>query len=147
MRYTHDPFDEFRRMQYRMNRMFDELPELFEEPELPAQQETTHVPYVDVIDRDGDIVVTADLPGVDKGDIRLNVRGNMLEITAEKKTGCEQKEEGYLRRERGFSRFYRAIRLPVAVDETKARANFNNGVLEITLPKTEKSRSTSIQIK
>ncbi|WP_424357825.1 Hsp20/alpha crystallin family protein [Methanocella sp. MCL-LM] len=147
MRYTWDPFDEFRRMQYRMNRMFDELPELFEPSDLPAQQEMAQVPYVDVMDRDTEVIITADLPGVDKSDIQINVRGSMVEISAEKKAAHEQKEEGYLRRERGYNRFYRAIRLPTQVDDTKAHASFNNGVLEITLPKSEKRPGSNIPIK
>ena len=147
MRYNRDPFDEFRRMQYRMNRIFDELPELFEQSDLPAQQEMAQVPYVDVIDRDGEVIVTADLPGVDKGDIRISVRGNVVEISAEKKTKREEHEEGYLRRERGYNRFYRAIRLPASVDESQAHASFNNGVLEITLPKSEKRQGNNIPIK
>ncbi|CAJ35761.1 Hsp20/alpha crystallin family protein [Methanocella arvoryzae] len=146
MRYTWDPFDEFRRMQYRMNRMLDELPEMFEPSGLPVQQEMAQVPYVDVMDRDSEVIVTADLPGVEKGDIQINVRGNTLEINAEKKSESERKEEGYLRRERGYNRFYRAIRLPAQVDDTKAHARFNNGVLEITLPKLEKRRGSSIPI-
>lgn len=147
MRYTWDPFDEFRRMQYKMNRMFDELPEYFEPTDLPAPQDMAQVPYVDVIDRNGEVIVTADLPGVDKNDIQINIRGNMLEISAEKKMTNELSEEGYLRRERGHNRFYRAIRLPTTVDESKAHASFNNGVLEINLPKIEKQHGSNIPIK
>lgn len=147
MRYNWDPFDEFRRMQYRMNRMFDELPELFEQSDLPARQEMAQVPYVDVMDRDTEVIITADMPGVDKSDIQINVRGNVVEISAEKKTKNEEHEEGYLRRERGYNRFYRAIRLPTQVDESKAHATFNNGVLEIALPKSEKLPGSNIPIK
>jgi HSP20 family protein len=132
-------------MQYRMSRLFEEFPEFIESSQMPAPREA-QVPYVDVIDRDSDIVVTADLPGVDKNDISISIKDNMLEISAEKKTAGEHEEEGYLRRERGYSRFYRAIRLPTPVDETKAHASFNNGVLEITMPKTEKKKGSSIPI-
>ena len=147
MPYVWDPFEELRRMQYRMSRLFEELPDYIESSNLPARQEMTQVPYVDVIDRDKDIVVTADLPGVAKDDIRLNIRDNMLEISAEKKTEQETREEGYLRRERGFSGFYRTIRLPTPVDEGKAQASFNNGVLEVTLPKTTARKGSNIAIK
>jgi HSP20 family protein len=133
-------------MQYRMSRLFEEFPEYIESSQLPAPQDS-QVPYVDVIDRDHDIVVTADLPGVDKSDIRIGVKDSTLEISAEKKVTQEHKDEGYLRRERGYSRFYRAIRLPTYVDESKAQASFNNGVLEITLPKAEKKAGSSIPIK
>lgn len=146
MPYTWDPIDELRRMQYRMSRLFEEFPEYIESSQLPAPRES-QVPYVDVIDREKDIVVTVDLPGVDKNDIRINVRDNTLEISAEKKTAREHEDEGYLRRERGYSRFYRTIRLPTQVDEARAQAGFNNGVLEITLPKAEKKAGSNIPIK
>lgn len=146
MKNTWDPFDEFRRMQYKMSRMFDELPEYFEPTDLPAPQDLAQVPYVDVIDRNGEVIVTADLPGVDKSDIQINIRGNTLEISAEKKMTNELSEEGYLRRERGHNRFYRAIRLPTTVDESKAHASFNNGVLEINLPKADKQHGSNIPI-
>ena len=145
MPYTWDPIDELRRMQYRMSRLFEEFPEYIESSQMPAPREA-QVPYVDVIDRDSDIVITADLPGVDKSDINVSVKDNILEISAEKKTTKEREDEGYLRRERGYSRFYRAIRLPTPVDESKAHASFNNGVLEITMPKTEKKKGSHIPI-
>jgi HSP20 family protein len=146
MPYIWDPIDELRRMQYRMSRLFEEFPEFIESSQLPAPRES-QVPYVDVIDRDNDVIVTADLPGVDKNDIRISVKDNVLEISAEKKTAQERQDEGYLRRERGYSRFYRAIRLPTSVDESKAHATFNNGVLEINLPKAEKKGGSNIPIK
>ncbi len=146
MPYTWDPIDELRRMQYRMSRLFEEFPEYLESSQLPSPRES-QVPYVDVIDREKGIVVTADLPGVDKNDIRISVKDNVLEISAEKKASRENEEEGYLRRERGYSRFYRAIRLPTPVDESKSEASFNNGVLEINLPKAEKKAGSSIPIK
>lgn len=146
MPYTWDPIDELRRMQYRMSRLFEEFPEYLESSQLPASRES-QVPYVDIIDREKDIVITADLPGVDKSDIRINVRDNTLEISAEKKVARENEDEGYLRRERGYSRFYRAIRLPTPVDESRAGASFNNGVLEINLPKAEKRAGSNIPIK
>ncbi len=145
MPYIWDPIDELRRMQYRMSRLFEEFPEYIESSQLPAPRDS-QVPYVDVIDRERDIVVTADLPGVDKNDIHISVKDSVLEISAEKKVAEEREDEGYLRRERGYSRFYRAIRLPTYVDESKAHASFNNGVLEITLPKAEKKAGSSIPI-
>jgi HSP20 family protein len=146
MPYTWDPIDELRRMQYRMSQLFEEFPEYIESSRLPASRDS-QVPYVDVIDREKDTIVTADLPGVEKSDIRINVRDNTLEISAEKKIVRENEDEGYIRRERGHTRFYRAIRLPTPVDESRAGAIFNNGVLEITLPKAEKKAGSNIPIK
>jgi HSP20 family protein len=144
-RYTMDPFEELRRMQERMSRLFEELPEALG-PSAPARMESTQMPYVDVVDRDNDIIVTADMPGVDKKDIKINIRGDMLEISAERKAEKEEKEKGYLRHERSYDRFYRSIRLPSSVEKDKAKASFNNGVLEITLPKAEKVETSSIPV-
>lgn len=144
-RYTLDPFEELRRMQERMSRLFEGLPESVG-PSLPVSPEITQTPYVDVVDRDNDIIVTADLPGVDKKDIKIDVRDDILEISAQRKTEKEEKEGGFLRHERRFNQFYRAIRLPAPVDKSKAKASFNNGVLEITLPKTEKAEVSEIPV-
>lgn len=92
-RYTLDPFEELRRMQERMSRLFEGLPESVG-PSLPVSPEITQTPYVDVVDRDNDIIVTADLPGVDKKDIKIDVRDDILEISAQRKTEKEEKEGG-----------------------------------------------------
>ncbi len=144
-RYMMDPMEELRRMQERMSRLFEELPEAFGRS-LPAAPEMTQMPYVDVVDRDSDIVVTADLPGVDKNDIKINVRGDVLEISAERKVEKEEKEKGYLRHERSYNRFYRSIMLPAPVEKDKAKASFNNGVLEVTLPKAMRAEVSEIPV-
>jgi len=145
-RYAWDPFEELRRVQERMSRLFEELPEGIGPSLLPVSPEMAQTPYVDVVDRDNDIIVTADLPGVDKKDIKIDVRDNVLEISAQRKIEKEEKEAGFLRHERRFNQFYRAIRLPAPVDKSKAKASFNNGVLEITLPKTEKAEVSEIPV-
>lgn len=106
----------------------------------------TQMPYVDVMEKGNDVIVTADLPGVDKKDIKISVRGDVLEISAERKMEREEKEKGYLRHERSYNRFYRSIRLPAAVDKSKAKATLNNGVLEVTLPKIEKAEVSEIPV-
>lgn len=141
-KYTQDLYEEMRRIEDRIGRLFEEMP-----GSAGARTEgSTQMPYVDVMDRGSELVVTADMPGVDKNDIRINVNGNMLDISAERKAGQEQAEKGYIRRERSYSRYYRSIRLPAAVDKGSAKARFNNGVLEITLPKTEKTETSNIPV-
>ena len=130
-------------MQSRMSKIFGESPDTL----LPAEQmPEVHVPFVDVLEKGNDIIVTADLPGVDKKDIKIDVRDNMLEISADRKTEKEQKEEEFYRHERSFNRFYRAVRLPASVDESKAKATFNNGVLEVTLPISSNSKESTIRV-
>ncbi|MCD1294478.1 Hsp20/alpha crystallin family protein [Methanocella sp. CWC-04] len=146
MRYIWDPFDELRKMQYKMSRILGEMPELMEPSEMLPSTESAQVPYVDVLERENEIVVTADLPGVDKKDIKLNVQDNTLEISAEKRVEKEVKEEGYIKRERAYDRFYRTILLPTGVDFSNSKASFNNGVLEIVMPKLEETKKKTIPI-
>jgi len=140
-KYTQDLYEELRRIEDRIGRLFEEMPGTGPQTEGAAQ-----MPYVDVMDRGSEILVTADLPGVDKKDIRINVSGNMLEVSAERKAELEKSEKDYVRRERSYRRFYRSMRLPAAVDKNGAKASFNNGVLEITLPKAEKTETSNVPV-
>jgi HSP20 family protein len=104
-------------------------------------------PAVDIKDEENKLVVTTDLPGIKKEDVEINLKEDMLEISA--KTGKEQEkeEEGYIRKERSYTRFYRAVRLPTSVKEEGSSAKMENGVLTITLPKMKlEEPSKKIQI-
>ena len=140
--YTRDLYEELRRIEDRIGRLFEEMPGSAE----ARPEGSTQMPFVDVMDRGDELVVTADMPGVDKNDIRINVSGNTLDISAERRTGQEQEEKGYIRRERSYSRYFRSVRLPVAVDKGGAKARFNNGVLEVVLPKAEKAEESNIPV-
>ncbi|PTD94710.1 Hsp20/alpha crystallin family protein [archaeon SCG-AAA382B04] len=145
-----DPFRELRKMQNRMERIFSDL----ERESLPTQKrskpknqkkgETT--PFTDVRDLDEEVVVTADLPGVDKEDIDVSVEGNSLTISAERSQEESEESEGFVRRERTLGQFYRKIKLPSDIKEDEAAAKFNNGVLEVKLPKEEKEEKESNKI-
>jgi HSP20 family protein len=141
--YEMDPFDDLRRVQHKLGQMLRGKPERTD----VTRPGTMTVPDVDVEERGDDIIVTADMPGVDKSEIQINVtEDNVLEISAEKKTESKKEEQGYIRRERNYSRYYRAIRLPVPVDKTKAKASYNNGVLEVSLPMIHRTKSSEIPI-
>ncbi|HEY3274734.1 MAG TPA: Hsp20/alpha crystallin family protein [Methanocella sp.] len=141
--YEMDPFDELKRIQHRLGQMLRGRPEKME----VMRPGTVTIPDVDVEERGNDIIVTADMPGVDKSDIRINVtEDNVLEISAEKKAEEKKEEQGYIRHERSYSRYYRAIRLPVPVDKTKAKASYNNGVLDVTMPMIHKTSASEIPI-
>lgn len=103
-------------------------------------------PSVDVIDREGDLLVKAELPGVDKKDISLTIANNVL--TLEAKIDKEEKEEkeDYYRREICRGSFKRVIELPAAVKDEEAKASFKNGLLELTLPKVEKTKRATIEV-
>lgn len=137
-----DPFRELRRMRDQLEQMFNnlegrELPGIGERKPEEAGRKT---PFTDIQERDGEITVTADLPGVKKEDIKVSVEDNYLIISADRSSEESEEGEGYVRKERKFGRFYRKIRLPSDVKKEEAKATYNNGVLEIKLPKKEKEK-------
>ncbi len=154
-RYVRDPWDDLRRMEAWMDRMFREtwMPYYMERkalPEAEGEEETalTVVPSIDVKeDEKGNIVVNADIPGVEKGDIEITVKGDMLEISAEKRVETEEKEEGYIRRERRYRKFYRSIPLPVEVNRDKVEATVKDGVLTISMPRLKEVEVKKIEVK
>jgi HSP20 family protein len=92
-------------------------------------------PRMDVTDTGTSYKVVAEIPGIPKEKLDIRVRGASVEIDAESETETEAKEEHYLRRERAYSGFYRALELPEPVIGTEAKAKVVNGVLELELPK------------
>jgi HSP20 family protein len=105
------------------------------------------LPSMDVSENDGEISVRAELPGLKAEDIDLDISGDILSIRGEKKGKEETKEENYHTRESYYGSFQRSIRLPAEVQGDKVDASFKNGVLDIRLPKSEKTRSKKIKIK
>lgn len=96
---------------------------------------TKFVPSVDIADEKKELKVTAELPGLERDDVEIDVADNHLVIRGEKKYAAESSEEGFYRTERAYGMFTRSIPLPVDVDVTKADAQMKNGVLTIRLPK------------
>ena len=137
-----------------MDRMFDNFmrqgwmrPGRFEWPSFPELATLeTKLPKIDVIERDNEVVVLAEVPGVDKNDLDVSVSDNTLTIKGS--TRHEEKEEkgDYYRHEISTRAYNRMVALPTDVDGTKAKASFKDGVLELTLPKTEKARRHSIKL-
>jgi HSP20 family protein len=103
-------------------------------------------PRVDVIDRDNEILVKAEIPGVEKKDLDINLSDRNLTIRAQQSKEEKEEKENYYRREISSSRFSRSVMLPVAVDTDKAKASFKDGILEITLPKSEPIQRRNIKI-
>ncbi|WP_319508191.1 Hsp20/alpha crystallin family protein [uncultured Methanolobus sp.] len=127
-----NPMEEMVQMQDMLNNMFKErsFGEKWSETGILA-------PLVDVMDEGSDILVTTDLPGVEKSDVDLDVSDNLLTISAKRSASSEENEGGYLRRERTYSSFSRTITLPEAVTTEGAKAKLEDGVLTVTLPKLQ----------
>ncbi|RMD60030.1 MAG: Hsp20/alpha crystallin family protein [Nitrospirae bacterium] len=125
----------FTSLQREINRMFEDFLggalEPFEE------RFGEFVPPVDVRETEKEVEISAELPGIDEKDIEVTVGKDSITISGEKKEEKEEKGKGYYRMERSYGSFTRTIPLPCEIDEDKAEAKFKNGVLTITLPKTE----------
>jgi len=106
----------------------------------------TTMPSVDVIDRDGEVLIKANMPGIDKKDIDVSITKNSVTIKGE--TSHEEKEEkgDYYRCEISKGSYLRTLALPAEVDDKKAKAKFKDGVLELTVPKLEVAHRHSIKV-
>jgi HSP20 family protein len=125
-------------------RLFDDF---FGRPSwrLPVE-ERGWMPVVDVFEKEDKFVVKAELPGMKEDDINVSVVGDTLSIKGEKKTETEIKDEDYYRCERSYGSFYRSIPIPSNVDADKIEASFEDGVLEVVLPKSAKVKPKKIAV-
>ncbi|MEJ5241703.1 MAG: Hsp20/alpha crystallin family protein [Anaerolineales bacterium] len=137
-----EPFREMLTLREMMDRMIDEV---FERPFVSVL--SGQVPAIDMYQTDNEVVVKAALPGVKADDVQISVTGDVLTIKGEIKQEEEQKGRSYHIREHRWGAFERSIILPTAVVADKAKAEFENGILTITLPKAEEVRPKTITVK
>ena len=104
------------------------------------------IPNVDVIERDEEVLVRAELPGVDKKDLEVSLSDNALTIKGSTKTEEKEERGDYYRREVSSGTFSRTVRLPAEVDGDKVQSSFKDGLLELTLPKVKKARRHRIKV-
>jgi len=132
------PFDEMRRMMENLwMAPFEEL----------GRWGDGFIPKVDIKDEDKEIIVSAELPGMDQKDIDVTVTNDSIRISGEKKHEREEEEKDFYRHERFCGSFDRVIDLPAEVEEDKAEAEFSKGVLTIRLPKSEEAQAKHKKIK
>ncbi len=103
-------------------------------------------PAVDIYETDSHIVVKAELPGVDKKDISVDLNGRVLTLRGERSTDNEVKEDNYYRKERCYGKFERSFTLPEGVEPDKVEADYKDGVLKIGIPKPEEHKSKQITV-
>ncbi len=133
-------------------RLHDEFERILQDVGMPGfltrAGRSHHVPSVDVYEKDGSILMEAELPGVAREDIKVSCTDHSVVIYGETRKDAEEKKDGYYRSERRVGRFYRTVPVPEEVDFEKATAEFNNGVLKITLPRVapEKERTRTIPV-
>ena len=108
---------------------------------------TITMPAFDLYEEKDDVIVKAELSGLSKEDIHVNLANSTLTVKGEKKKHEELKEENYFYQERSYGAFTRTIQLPSEVKTDQVKATFKDGVLEIRLPKTEEAKKSSVSIK
>lgn len=140
-----DPFRDIITLRERMDKMFEDSLARFRMPE-EATMPTFWSPSVDIYETDENIVLKAELPGVDKKDVSVEVKDNTLILKGERKREKEVKEENYHRVERSFGTFMRSFSLPVTVKQDQVKAKFKDGVLEVTLPKAEEAKHKQVKV-
>ncbi len=138
------PF-EFDRIRREMDRLWDSF--LEGRPMRRAEEGTEWLPSIDVSETKNELVVKAELPGMDSKDIDISMSNGFLTIKGEKKHEKEEKDENYHLIERSYGSFTRSVRLPKEVQSEKIMASFKNGVLRVTLPKSEEAKKKEIKIK
>lgn len=142
VRRNEDPFTRLHReMGQMMDRFWNTDMDDFFHGQTPATSIFGGEPRVDVSVDDSNVYITAELPGVEEKDIDLSIKDGRLILSGEKKSESEDKKDGYYRKERSYGRFSRVISPGNEVDESKAKASFKNGVLRVTIPRTEKDKT------
>jgi len=141
------PFAMMRRLAEEMDHAFEDfgfqsrwhLPSLFTRGRELLRRETGMIPAewsprVEVLEKEGQFVVRAELPGMSKDDVKVEVTDGLLTIAGERKQEKKEEREGYCYSERSYGSFYRGVPLPEGTDSAKATADFKHGVLEVSMP-------------
>ena len=140
-----NPYRELEDMSDRLNRIFSRPSAQTNENE--PMMVADWVPSVDVNESDGEYQIRAEIPDVKKDDVKVTLEKSVLTIQGERKQEKEEKGRKYHRVERTYGRFVRSFALPDLVEEEKVKAEFKDGVLHLRLPKSEKAKPKTIEVK
>jgi HSP20 family protein len=139
------PYGAVASLQDSINRLFhDAFPRSLSEEDYAV---SAWKPVVDIYDKDNAIVIHAELPGVKKEEVSIEVKENILTIKGERSEVKEVNEDKFFRKERIFGSFQRSFTLPSAIDPENIKATFKDGVLQIEIPKPEEQKPKQIEIK
>lgn len=143
------PLGELTSLQDRLNQLinqpFTPFWRAFGSPE-QALTASSFVPAVDIYEDEHNIILTAETPGIEEKDLDISLENGVLSISGERKMENEEKQDNFHRIERSYGRFTRSFTLPPTVDPDDVKAQFNNGVLKITLAKREEAKPKQIKI-
>ena len=140
-----EPFKDLLRLQSGFGRWFDDPFKGIRESDGNLEL-TAWSPAVDIYETPNELVLKAELPGIDQKSIDVHVENNTLALRGERKLEKETKEENYHRVERSYGSFYRSFSLPSTVDQEKIHADYKEGVLTLTLPKREETKPKQIKV-
>jgi len=139
-----DPFRDLVTLREKMNRLFEEAYSARgEERDLVSSSWT---PSVDIYETEQELVLTAEVPGIEDKDIEIKVEDSTLTLKGERKFEKETKEENYHRIERAYGSFYRSFSLPPYIDQEKIEAEHEQGVLKITMPKKLEAKPKTVKV-
>jgi HSP20 family protein len=142
-----DPIRELAEMQNRLSSLFGRRLPLLQDSGEEEFTVTEWSPPVDIAEDDKEYTVKAELPGLNKENIKVSVEGGVLSIAGERKVEKEEKNKRYHRIERSYGSFTRSFTLPEDASGEKVNAEFKDGVLKVHLPKEEKAKSKSVEVK
>jgi HSP20 family protein len=141
-----EPLREYSTLQNEMNRLFNTV---FDTP-APSSGNggalRRWMPAMDLVESGDHFVLRADLPGLSEGDVKIELEDTTLTISGERKAEHESRDEGYYRLERAFGTFSRTLQLPKGIDPEAVSASFDQGVLEVRIPKPEERKPRRIEI-
>ncbi|MFO7733584.1 MAG: Hsp20/alpha crystallin family protein [Candidatus Aminicenantes bacterium] len=138
-----DPFGDFVTLRDRMNRLFEDMSGSKEEKDLMTR---AWAPSVDIYENENEVVLCAEIPGVEEKDVEIKVEDNNLIIKGERKFEKEAKEENYHRVERSYGSFFRSFALPSYIEQDKIEAEHENGVLRVRMPKKAELKPRKVKI-
>jgi HSP20 family protein len=141
-----EPFRDLLNLQERMNRMLGEYRGAAAASDDEWALGGSWAPVVDIYEQGNDIVLKAELPGVDPKDVDIRLENNVLALRGQRKFENEVKKENYHRVERSYGSFSRSFTLPSVVDQKSIKADFKDGMLTIVLPKREEAKPKQIEI-
>lgn len=138
-----EPAREIASLQGDMNRLFNTF---FETPGDGSTQGRHWVPAMDLVEESEHFVLRADLPGLDEDDVKVEVEGDVLTLSGERRVEHREEQEGYYRLERSAGAFRRTLHLPAGAEPDAIHASFDRGVLEVRIPKPEERRPRRIEV-
>jgi HSP20 family protein len=137
-----DPTRDLDTLQTDVNRVFD----AFFGDRAANGRATRWVPAIDLVETDEHFVLKVDLPGLEKDDVEIEVKDGLLTVSGERKAEHQESKDGYHRIERAYGSFSRSLTLPQGVDADQVQADFNQGVLEVRVPKPAERKPHRVQI-